>query len=180
MELAYEKLLKEHNLTVADLPQDAQIGIKTIKDSLNVARMTEKGGKVVPQATWDKIKANDKWVVREILDIIEEKDTSHGALPHDLEEIKEDIKDTPPAGTPKNTGTQENADSALAAAIDAELSALHAAGKTSVSLDELKNAAPKTYAHIWETYEVGEPNGIETAQFQLLEAEKEQFNLKKV
>ncbi len=61
---AYEKLMQEHNLSISDLPEDAKIGITTLKDIEKSIKMAEKKGNVVSYKTYDKIKANEKWVVK--------------------------------------------------------------------------------------------------------------------
>ena len=71
---AYEKLMQEHNLSISDLPEDAKIGITTLKDIEKSIKMAEKKGNVVSEKTYAKIKANDKWVVKEILDFVDETD----------------------------------------------------------------------------------------------------------
>lgn len=197
MELAYEKLMKEHNLSLSDLPPDARVGIDAIQGTLNGIRLQEKKGKPTNPKVYDKIKTNDKWVVREILDMIEDKDTNTAELPHTKAELKEVI-DTPAAGTPAagapaagapktddqpaqatagTTGT--TAPDAKGLAIEAELKALFDGGRTAITLDELKAAAKATYDHIWDTYEAGGQNGVETSHYSLMETEKEKFTLKK-
>ncbi len=90
---AYEKLMAEHKLEFKDLPEDAKIGIETIKNIDKMVKLNEKKGKAPSPAIVAKIKANDKWVVNEILDFIGEKDTNTEEIPHDAEEVIADIKE---------------------------------------------------------------------------------------
>lgn len=61
---AYQKLMAEHNLTVAELPEDAKIGITAIMNIEKAVKMAEKNGKTVSSETIAKIKANDKVFIK--------------------------------------------------------------------------------------------------------------------
>jgi TATA-binding protein-associated factor Taf7 len=90
---AYEKLMQEKKLSVNDLPEDAKVGITILKDIEKSRKMAEKGGKTVSDKTIAKIKANDKWVVNEILDFLDETDENEDDMPYDGEEIEEEIEE---------------------------------------------------------------------------------------
>jgi len=91
---AYQKLMAEHKLTVAQLPEDAKIGITAIMNIEKAISMAEKKGKKISPDTIAKIKANDKWVVNEILDFIDDTDKNADEIPHEEEEVIDEIKET--------------------------------------------------------------------------------------
>ena len=47
IELAFEKLLNEKGIQESDLPEDAQVGIKSIREILSAIKLTEKQGRTV-------------------------------------------------------------------------------------------------------------------------------------
>ena len=91
---AYQKLMAEHKLTVAQLPEDAKIGITAIMNIEKAISMAEKKGKKISPDTIAKIKANDKWVVNEILDFLDDTDKNADEIPHEEEEVIDEIKET--------------------------------------------------------------------------------------
>lgn len=91
---AYQKLMAEHKLTVAQLPEDAKIGITAIMNIEKAISMAEKKGKKINPDTIAKIKANDKWVVNEILDFLDDTDKNSDEIPHEEEEVIEEIEET--------------------------------------------------------------------------------------
>lgn len=110
---AYQKLMAEHKLTVAELPEDAKIGITTIMDIEKAISMAEKKGKKINPKTIAKIKANDKWIVNEILDFIDDTDKNEDEIPHESEEVIDEIKETIEGkddGKGKGKGEEEDED----------------------------------------------------------------------
>jgi hypothetical protein len=176
MELAYEKLMAEHGLTLAELPTDAKTGIKSVKQIAHAMHMTEQRGHTVKQATIDKLKANDKWTVREILDYVENKDTNSEELPNDTEEVIEEIQEDEEANS---MSPEDQAKFDQGVAIETELENLSGSGKLSYTTEELKSSAPKTYKVIFDTYTQGEQNGVKTTRFSLIESpdQEQTFNL---
>jgi hypothetical protein len=75
MEFAYKKLIEQHKIDISKLPEEALIGIETIKNIQKSITMLEKrpGGNPagISPKTLAKIKANDKWIVNEILDYLD-------------------------------------------------------------------------------------------------------------
>ena len=196
MEHAYEKLMKEHNLSLNELPVDAKIGIQSIQQIVKAIHLAEKTGKNVKPEVYDKIKANDKWTVREILDYVEKKETNNTPLPNKADDvIKEDIESGKPVEAPKpdekkeekpndtnkpdETNPANNENEVKAGKIDAELKTLFDAGKTKLTLDEVKSAAKNAYDVIFDNYSAEGPNGVETTYYDLTETEKEVFTLTK-
>ena len=164
---AYEKLIKDNNLTIDELPQDAKIGInqiKAIENALDLQkRKAEKAGKTftVPAATAAKIKSFDKWVAGEIIDYLDDKNANPDKPPVAAKEIIADIKD-------ENTEGDDNINHE-GAEIDKELAAMFKSGKLECTLEELKSLAPKAEAIIFNSYKAGEENGIITSHFTLIE-----------
>lgn len=192
MEYTYEKLMAEHNLTLEELPQDAKIGIDSIAQIKKAINLAEKTGKKIKQSIHDKLKANDKWVAREILDYVQDKKTNKEPLPNPAPVVVKEIQDTPPVATtepvktdpaattePATEPVAEPANKAEGAKVDAELEALFKEGKTTLTLDEVKSRAKTAYNLIFEAYTTGEQNGVETDKYSLLEGEKEVFTLTK-
>lgn len=169
MEYAYQKLMTKHKLEYSELPEDAQTGIDIIKDVNKAIVMAEKKGNTVSQKTYNKLKINDKFVVGEILDYINDKENDDDdAPPFNADEIKEDML--------------ENNDvklDPLGLSVDEELKAILEQGKTKLSTEELKEDAPKSYNIIFDSYNPEEENGIETSLYSILEKEDEMFYISK-
>lgn len=205
MEHAYEKLMKEHNLSYSELPNDAKIGIDVIQQIVKAVYLAEKTGKKVKPKVYDKIKANDKWVTREILDYVDGKETHNEPLPNKsataviesgIEGAPAAAASTEPAKTPVNEPepvkkpTMEPQKKVEPPApveilpetvikIDEELKTLADAGKTTMTLEEVKAGAPTAYNVIFDGYEPDGQNGIETTYYSLIETQKEIFTLTK-
>lgn len=175
MELAYQKVMAEHGLTLEELPQDAQTGIKSVKQIAHAMNMTEKRGHTIKPATINKLKANDKWTVREILDYVNDKPANDDPLPNDPELVVDELEEN---GTPQ-LSEEELEKFNQGVSIETELEALSGSGKLDFTTDELKAQAPKTYRVIFDSYTQGEQNGLKTSRFSLIESpELEQtFNL---
>ena len=175
MELAYEKLMTEHGLTLAELPEDAQTGIKGVKQIAHAINMTEKRGHTVKPATISKLKANDKWAVREILDYVQDKDTNPDQAPNDPDEVIEEIEN--------EMSPEDQAKFDQGVSIETELETIFLSQApsqgVSISADDLKASAPNTYKHVFETYTQGEQNGVKTTRFSLIESpdQEQTFNL---
>lgn len=152
MELAYQKLIKEKNLTIDELPEDAKTGIKAIQQIVHSISMVEKRGGKVSDEISNKLRLNDKWMVREILDYCENKNTNAPVMPNKPEEIIAEIKN-------QEIGLQ----------IEESLKSLHEQKITSITLQELKSKSPDVYHTIFNTYEKDKENGVETSKYSLLE-----------
>jgi len=187
---AYEKLMAEHELKLSDLPEDARIGIATIKKIETIITTAESKGKKASKDTLAKVKANDKWVVNEILDFVDEKDENDDKIPHDADEIKEDLNDNEGnqgddtgaddnAGDDNNAGDNSEANKELGIKIEAELDEMFKTGKVKWSADEIKVRAKNTYNTLFEHYKDGEENGVETTNYKLLETGEEIYTLSK-
>lgn len=202
---AYQKLMEEHKLTVAELPEDAKIGITAIMNIEKAVNMAEKKGKKINPDTIAKIKANDKWVVNEILDFIDDTDKNKAEIPHEEEEVIEEIEevidgkdddgkegeeeeeeegeeegDEPDADDAKDKSKEGIAqDKALGALIEGELAEMHTSGKVDWHSDEIKAKYKNSYNTLFEHYVDGEQNGIETTNYSLIEKSEEIFTISK-
>lgn len=175
MKKAYLQLMEEHKLAITDLPKDCQIAIKSIKDceaAINMQdKKAEKAGKTyTPSAdVLDKIKALDKWIVRDIIDFVNEKDTNTDAPPIDPKTIVAEIKaDVPVVIEADPKGVQ----------CDVEFAAMLKAGKTDCTADELKTLCPTAEKIIWE--DTTSPKGLTTSFYIITETEPNKFTLKKI
>jgi hypothetical protein len=166
MKYAYEKLMEENDLTIAELPADAKQGINQIKKIEKAIKLVQGRGKSVSNDTINQIRVNDKWIVREILDYLEDKDIDRGEMPNSAEDVIESIEeDNTPTADPKGLK------------IDKELKALFDAGKTSLTIDEIRSSARNAYDVIFETYERGGDNGVETSYYSLIEQQDGDYSL---
>jgi hypothetical protein len=168
MNLAYESLIKKHNINISDLPKDARIGIDGIKKTMNIISVLEKSGKKVGQSVLEKLNANDKWVTREIYDYLEGEETNSDEIPNDLQDIQKEIKEE----------AKKQEQDPLGLAIDLELSSMKKENIETISFQDLKSKAPKSYGVIFNSYDANEDNGIETSKFSLIETDVETFTLK--
>jgi hypothetical protein len=175
MELQYKKELEKHNLSVSDLPEDAQTGIEQINDVLRAFNMLEKKGKNPTAKALKKLKAMDKWVTYEIYDYLQDTDENDDEIPFDADDVKDDLQ-TSSNGNEQNNGV--NVDP-VGLQIDAELEQLYASGKTVYSIEELGEKASETYNILFDAYKEGDENGIVTSRFSLIEGKDKLFTLKK-
>lgn len=170
MELKYVKALRENNLKVSDLPEDAQTGISEINKVLKGFAMIERKGRKPLPASIKKLQAMDKWVYYEILDYLHDTDNNDDDMPLDADDVLEDMNDAKNDAEPK-------ADE-LGLQIEAELDSLYQSGKKEFTIDDIKSSAKKAYREIWDSYEPGDENGIVTSKYSLIENENELFILK--
>lgn len=166
MEYAYQSLLSEYKLNVSDLTEDAQIGIQNIQSIDRMIKLAERKGTKVRADVIKKLKANDKWVCREILDQIEDTDNNTDDMPYEKEEIEQEIKEV------------EVDEYGLK--VEKELENFMTNGITEIDLETLKNEAPSTYAVIFKNYDSEQDNGVETSVYRLVETDLEIFTLTKL
>lgn len=179
MEYAYVKLMKDNNLTLNDLNEDAINGIDSIKQVEKSIAMLAKRGKGVSSKVMSKIKSNDKWICGEILEIIDGKERNNdNEVPFAEEEIIDEIKDQIEEN--KHVEIDEtNSSDPIGIAIDIDLENAYNSGKQTMTLDELKSISRTAYDIIFKAYEPESKNGIETSFYLLLETEKHTFTLSK-
>lgn len=171
MKYAYEKLMEEHNLTLSELPSDAKVGINAIKNiEKAVAMVTAKGRKISPE-TLAKIKANDKWVVNEILDYIEDTDENEEEMPEDTKEIIDEIKN--------EAQVELNDNQKYALEIENELKRMFESGTKEFTIESVKSYAKNTYNILFDSYEEGQENGVATSRYKLIETKPKVFTISK-
>jgi hypothetical protein len=179
MELMYLAAMEEHGLTESDLSEDAQLGIEQIELTVNAMEVAERNGKMITERTFKKLKALDKWVYYEIMDMVNETDNNDDEMPDvsdeidnlknaDGEELEDDGEDEYELGNPE-----------VGKRIDAQLDELFKRGKRKITLDELKNVSRDTYNIIFENYDDSGKNGVETSNYTLTETHEYEFTLTK-
>lgn len=172
MELQYEKALKEHNLSMSELPEDAVVGIENIKEVLKGINILQSRGVKPKEKTLKKLKAMDKWVYYEILDYLHETDKNEEEIPYESDEVLDELE--------KDGGVKNNQIDSTALKIEKELEELFKNGITNISSEELKNKAKLTYVSMFDNYEEGEENGVQTSKYSLIETDKLNFKLTKI
>jgi hypothetical protein len=190
MELAYKKLIADEKLEIKELPRAAQVGINQLNQIETGIRLTEKRGHKVTNEVLEKVKVNDKWVVQEILEYLETKGaTPKGTpppaqtpeekkaeeakvIPHKAEEVIQEIKEEEAAAEVKvdERGVR----------IDAEVKSLLEANVSKLTFDEMKAKAPHTYSFVFDNYEEGKENGVETSYHKVQETEPKVFTITKL
>jgi hypothetical protein len=174
--LAYEKLMEENNLKLSDLNEEARIGIKTITDVKKSINMLAKKGKEVSEDVIKKIKANDKWICNEILEILDGKEhNKDDKAPHEALEI---ITAATATATVAGKGTPAVDETGIK--IDADLKKALDEGKKVITSDELKIVSPEAYDIIAKGYEKDGENGLDTSFYSLREKETGVFELKEL
>lgn len=199
---AYEKLMDEHKLKFEDLPDDAKIGIKTIENIAKAVNMAEKKGKKVSPDVIAKIKANDKWIVNEILDFIGDKDENEDEMPFDKEDIAKDLADVADKHDDSNydeesedddnddnddsndddeseDGVNDDDNQEIAVEVEKELTEMFNSGKVQWQSEEIKGKFPTVYKVLFNGYDAEEENGIRTTNYSLLETKPEIFEISK-
>ena len=174
MELGYEKLMRENNLTLNDLNEDARNGIANVKAVMIVVNREAKKGKSVSDLTWSKVRTNDKWICGEILETLDGKHRNNeDEAPHTEQEIIEEIEEE------EEIDESENVSNPIGIQIDFDFDVAYKNGVTKMDLEDIKNTSPTAYDIIWKTYKANEKNGITTTFFNLIETEKHIFTLTK-
>lgn len=174
--LGYEKLMEENNLKLSDLNEEARIGIKTITDVKKSINLLAKKGRDVSPDVIKKIKANDKWICGEILEIIDGKEINKDdKAPHGALEI---IKAAGASATIVDKETP--AVDATGMQIDADLKKALDEGKKVITSDDLKVISPDAYDIIAKSYEKDGENGLDTSFYSLREKETGVFELKEI
>jgi len=170
MEFQYLKTMQENDLSISDLPEDAQTGIAEIKKVLTALNMSKKNPTAAVQK---KLKAMDKWVYYEILDFLHDTDKNEDDIPFDAQDVIEPGKN---ANEGKD-GDQSTADP-LGLKIEQELDGLYASGNTVYSIEDLSTKAKETYNVLFDAYDEDEENGIVTTKYSLIEGKDKKFTLK--
>jgi hypothetical protein len=168
MQYGYEKMMEEYELSYSELPQDAKYGIQAIKNIEKSMLMVEAKGQEVSNATINKVKANDKWVMNEILDYVHDTDDNDDDMPYEKEEIIDELETKTVVIPPHHLRIED------------ELKTLYSTGKKRYSIEELGDAAPSVYNALFDVYDPEEENGIETSYYSLIEKDDNLFHLSKI
>lgn len=178
MEFQYEKEMQKKGLKYADLPEDAQTGIDSIKDVNKALNMLEKSGKKPSAKTLKKVKAMDKWVCYEIYDHVNDTDDNEDDMPFEEEEVLEEIEDQVKEEMEEHA--EEKASNEKGAKVEAEIKSLFDSGVKSIDIEDLRSKAPTCYDILFDTYDPDEENGIATTRYSLIEGkEDDMFHVKK-
>ena len=186
MELQYVKELEKQGLNIKDLPEDARVGITELSKALTIIKTNESRGIKPKPSTMKKIKAMDKWIWYEILDMQSNTDKNEEKIPYESEDIKEDLEQNDNSEQDNNDESKEeefkkevktNVDGSK---VDLELQQMYKSGKAEWTINEIKNSAPNTYDAIFDVYEAGEQNGVQTTSYSLLEFEEQKYKLTKI
>jgi hypothetical protein len=170
MQYAYEKMMDEYDLEYSELPKDAKVGIQAIKKIEKAIVMAEAKGNDISQDTIEKIKANDRWVMSEILDYVNDTDDNDDDMPYDENEIVEDLKED----SKQNKIPQYNLQ------IEEELKSLYNTGQRKFTVDELGDEARTVYDAIFDHYDPDEDNGVQTSNYLIVEKNDNLFHLSKI
>jgi hypothetical protein len=189
MELQYEKAMKENGLEYNDLNEEAKVGIIEINKSLRAISLKGENGKPPSKTTVNKIKTMDKWVYYEILDMLQDTDNNEDEIPYDSEDVIEEIEEErnnymedekEEVEEKVNKPKQMEQPKGDANKINFELENLFKNNKLEVTINEIKSLAPNIYNILFEIYEKGEENGVETSQYRLVEFEEQKYKLTKI
>lgn len=193
MELQYVKAMEEYGLRESQLSEDAKVGIATIKQSLKGVKLNEARGISISPKTIQKIKANDKWVYYEILDMVNDTDENEDEMPYEEEEILDDLEvdDEDENEQPNEEEEEEEreqfmgrkveqeGDSKVGVVIEDDFKQMWEDGVRVVKLDDLKKLSKNAHNIIFDNYDESGDNGIETSHFTLIETDEYEFTLTK-
>lgn len=168
--------MEEYGLKQSDLPEDAVEGIKIVEGIVKGIQLAEKRGQRVSDLTYRKLKLNDKWVVREIIDFKEGTEKNEEDIPFEKDEVLKEI----PKDEIKPADQVEQVDKSKGNSVNSELTKLLEDGKETLSASELKKLAPVSYEIIFESYKAGEENGLQTSAYLVKETEVEVFKIEKL
>jgi hypothetical protein len=177
MELEYEKVMEEYNLSERELPSDAVNAISAIKSALRLAKIRESKNQDSSQY-YEKAKSFDNFVVREIYDLVNNTEENDEMPENDFEEESEEQYEQ--QNQEQEYQKEEYMPKGDGLKINNELFEIYKNGKTEISIDELKNLAPNCYETIFDCYEEGEENGIQTNEYTLIEYDKQKYKLTKI
>jgi hypothetical protein len=172
MQLGYEKLMSSYSIEITDLDEDVQTGIKQL-DSLNkfVESKRKIGQKINPE-TLKKIKFLDSSIIRELLDYIEDNNLDEGEEEEEDDiDFSDDNYDNEEEEEEESDEDENEYDMNLGDLLDQEFTAMKKSGKTEFSMDYLRSNSPNVYQVIWDNYDEGEENGIQTSNYTFTETE---------
>jgi hypothetical protein len=200
-ESKYKKAVEQYGVKTTELSDNAQIGIASIEEILRALNTLERKGKSPQARSLAKLKALDHWVYQEILDYVQDTDTNTDNAPVDpkttVKEVKEEVAAATAAATTAaatKTAATKTADPAQTAAttttaapepdqegleIEAELAEMHKSGRKDWDIESVQKVAKKTYKVLFDNYEDGQTNGVQTTHYSLIESTPKTFTLTK-
>lgn len=176
MQLGFEKLMSSYDISINDLDEDVQTGIKQLETLKKSVESKRRIGQEITTETLKKIKFLDSSIIREILDYIEENDLEEGNEEDEEDsndnEFSDDNEENEEDSDENEEEDDENEyDMNLGDLLDQEFTAMKKSGKTEFSMDYLRSNSPNIYQVIWDNYDDGEENGIQTSNFTFTETE---------
>jgi DNA-binding Xre family transcriptional regulator len=172
MKLSFEKIMAEHNISLEELPKDVQLTINEVSELRNRIMSKKQIGQAITPETMEKLKAKDRMLVKELLDYDEER--------NDDDDEEDDDASGDKSGS-EDDEEDNDYDDGEGLAVDQELEGLSKAGLVTISLNDLRSKAPKSYDILFDTYGQDEENGIVTSNFSLTETavNSQEFKLSK-
>lgn len=187
MELQYVKLMEANNLDESGLSDKAKVGVKELKKALAGVALSERNGRTVSKSVVDKIEMLDENIVSLIERDLAAKNDAKAKADADAKAKAdaEAAKAKEDAEKAKSTQKTDNVEEVKAAdpkgvKIDQDLAEALKNGKNKVSLAELKSISKTAYDIIFDSYEDGGQNGVETSHYSVIETEKEVFTISKL
>jgi len=177
MKLSFEKIMAEHDISLEELPKDVQLTINEVSELRNRLMAKKQIGQAISPETMEKLKAKDRMLVKELLDYDEERNDDD----EDEDEDKHGTSGSDGSSDDDDADDDNDYDDAEGVAVDQELEHLSKSGLVTISLDQLRGKAPKTYDILFDTYGQDEENGIVTSNFSLTETSpnSQEFKLSK-
>lgn len=183
MELQYVKLMEANNLDESGLSDKAKIGVKEIKKALQGASLAERNGRTVSKSVLDKIEMLDENITAIIeRDLAAKTDAKAKSDAEAKAKAEAEAKAKEEAEKSKKNDNVEDVKAAdpKGVKIDQDLAEALKNGKNKVSLAELKSISKTAYDIIFDSYEDGGQNGVETSHYSVIETEKEVFTISKL
>lgn len=188
-ESKYKKAVEQYGVKTSELSDNAQIGISSIEEILRALNTLERKGRAPQARSIAKLKALDHWVYQEILDYVQDTDDNEEKAPVDGKQVVKEIKEQVAAASataataasatakPKENPSPEADPKGLE--IESELEEMYKSGRKEWDIESVQGIAKKTYTDLFDNYEEGEKNGIETSHFSLIETKPKTFTLTK-
>ena len=169
--------MKEEGLELSDLPKDAQTCIKEIKKAERGVAMQRGKGREPSEAVTNKLSMLDKQATREILEHLDNDNSNTDANDNESD------NDNTSQSTANTNDAEKKEDVVIDTkgyAIEKELAQLYNDGVKEITIDDIQKKAQTCYSVIFDSYEDGQENGVETSRYKLAETSNEVFVLSKL
>lgn len=182
--LQYEELLKKNNINENDLPNEALISVKNVKNQKKGIKLMESRGKNITEGQLNKLKFADKAACREISEYVEgsvkeQEEKNQKALVEKQEKETKEKTEREEREKAEKEELEKLKQDPKGIEIEKELAGLFKEGKTTLTAQELKQFAPVSYEVVFKLYQKGSPNGVKTSHYSALETEPEKFTISK-